>query len=111
MTKYTKFIEPTDGRVVAIKYVQAETKTKSGIILPTSDELKHMPQIMEITHVSKSLSHKWKPGDIIAIPMYSGIKVKLIDTEFSILDEAEILGEVIDIDEVKQMPGQIEMDV
>lgn len=120
--QYEKYIEPTAGRVVAVRWEEEEATTKSGIILVGNQENKQTPQIMELTHVAADLASTWQPGDIIAIPMYSGIKVKILENEFYILDEKEILGRVVtakednyihEVDQrvTDQLPGQMEFDL
>ncbi len=89
-------IKPLGDRVV-IKMLEAEEKTKSGIVLPGS--AKEKPQIAEIVAVGpgglvdgKEVKMEVKVGDKVIISKYSGTEVKIDDNEYTILRQSDILA-------------------
>ena len=91
-------IRPLADRVV-IKMVEAEEKTKSGIVLPGS--AKEQPQMAEVVEVGpggvvdgKEIKMELKVGDKELFSKYAGTEVKLDGQEFTILRQSDILAEV-----------------
>ena len=92
----TKF-RPLHDRVV-VKRIDAEEKTKGGIIIP--DTAKEKPQEGEIIAVGsgardesgKLVPLDVKAGDRILFGKYSGTEVKLNGEEHLIVREEDILG-------------------
>lgn len=89
-------IKPLADRVV-IKMVEAEEKTKSGIILTGS--AKEQPQMAEVVEVGpggmvdgKEVKMEVTKGDKIIFSKYSGTEVKLDGEEYIILRQNDILG-------------------
>ena len=89
-------IKPLADRVV-IKLVQAEERTKSGLILTASAQEK--PQIAEVVAVGpgglvdgKEVTMTVKVGDKVIISKYSGTEVKLDGCEYIIVKEDDILA-------------------
>lgn len=90
-------IQPLGERVV-IKVLEAEEKTKGGIILP--DTAKEKPQKGEIVAVGKGKllddgsvkALEVKVGDKVLFSKYSGSEVKVDDEEYLILKEEDILA-------------------
>lgn len=90
-------IEPLADRVV-IKPLEAEEKTKGGIILP--DTAKEKPQKGEVVAVGKGKllddgtvkSLEVKVGDKVLFGRYSGTEVKVDEEEYLILKEEDILA-------------------
>ena len=88
---------PLHDRVV-VRRVDAEEKTKGGIIIP--DTAKEKPQEGEVvavgpgrrTEEGKRIEIDVKKGDRILIGKYSGTEVKIDGTEYVILREEEVLG-------------------
>lgn len=91
-------IRPLADRVV-IKMVEAEEKTKSGIVLPGS--AKERPQMAEVVEVGpggvvdgKEIKMELKVGDKVLFSKYAGTEVKLDGQEFTILRQSDILAVV-----------------
>ena len=77
-------IRPLYDRII-VKRVEAETTTKSGLIIP--DTAKEKPIEGEVVAVGNG-----KVGDKILFGKYSGTEVKVEDTEHLIIREEDILG-------------------
>ena len=91
-------IRPLADRVV-LKRVEAEEKTKSGIVLPGS--AKEQPQMAEVVEVGpggvvdgKEIKMELKVGDKVLFSKYAGTEVKLDGQEFTILRQSDILAVV-----------------
>jgi len=88
---------PLHDRVV-VKRVEAETKTKGGIIIP--DTVKEKPAEGEIVAVGtgtrdesgKIVPLDVKVGDRILFGKWSGTEVKLDGVDLLIMKEADIMG-------------------
>jgi chaperonin GroES len=95
MTK-TNF-RPLHDRVV-VRRVEAEAKTKGGIIIP--DTAKEKPQEGEIVAIGtgvrdesgKIIALDVKAGDRILFGKWSGTEVKLDGEDLLIMKEADIMG-------------------
>jgi chaperonin GroES len=92
----TKF-RPLHDRVV-IKRVEAEDKSKGGIIIP--DSAKEKPQEGEVVAVGpggrdengKLIAMDLKAGDRVLFGKWSGTEVKLDGEELLIMKESDIMG-------------------
>ncbi len=91
-------IRPLADRVV-IKMVEAEEKTKSGIVLPGS--AKEQPQMAEVVEVGpggvvdgKEVKMELKVGDKVLFSKYAGTEVKLDGQEYTILRQSDVLAVV-----------------
>lgn len=89
-------IKPLADRVV-IKKIEAEEKTKSGIVLPGT--AKEQPQMAEVVEVGpggvvegKEIKMEVKIGDKVIFSKYAGTEVKLDGKEFTILKQSDILA-------------------
>ena len=89
-------IRPLGDRVL-IKRVEAEDKTKSGIILP--GQAKEQPQIAEViavgpggTFEGKEIKMEVSTGDRIIFAKYSGTEIKFDGEEYTILEQSKILA-------------------
>ncbi len=89
-------IKPLGDRVV-IKKLEAEEKTKSGIVLPT--QAKEQPQIAEVVAVGpggvvdgKEVKMEVKVGDKIIFSKYAGTEIKYDNVEYTILEQRNILA-------------------
>ncbi len=89
---------PLADRVV-LKQLEAEEKTKGGIILPESG--KEKPQQAEVVAVGpggvvdgKEIKMEVKKGDQVIYSKYSGTDVKLGDEEYIIVKQSDILAVV-----------------
>ena len=89
-------LTPLADRVV-LKMVEAEETTKGGIILTGS--AKEKPSVAEVIYVGpggtvdgKEVTMTVKPGDKVITSQYSGTKVTLEDTEYTIVRQSDILA-------------------
>ena len=89
-------LKPLCDRVV-IKQLEAEEKTKSGIVLPSGS--KEKPQQAEVLAVGpggmvdgKEIKMEVKVGDKIIYSKYAGTEVKLGEDEFIIVKQSDILA-------------------
>ncbi len=90
-------IKPLADRVV-IKLVEAEEKTKSGIILTATAQEK--PQIAEVVAVGPGKTGEdgvvvpvaLKVGDRVIAAKYAGTEVKLDGVEYTIISEKDVLA-------------------
>ena len=88
---------PLHDRVV-VKRIDAEEKTKGGIIIP--DSAKEKPQEGEVISVGKGKSNDEgkvfpldvKAGDRVLFGKYSGTEIKIDGEEYLIMREEEVLG-------------------
>ena len=89
-------IKPLADRVV-VKLVEAEEKTKTGIILTASAQEK--PQIAEVVAVGpggnvdgKEITMEVKVGDKVITSKYSGTEVKCDGEEYIVVRQNDILA-------------------
>jgi len=94
-------IRPLGDRIV-VEPLEAEEKTKGGIILP--DSAKEKPQEGKVVAVGKGkVGEDGKPvpmeikvGDKVLYGKYSGTEITIEDKEYIILKEEDILAVVED---------------
>ena len=90
-------LKPLGDRVV-IKLVEAEEKTKSGIVLPSS--AKEQPQMAEVVAIGADILNDDKKKDQIKVndrvifSKYAGTEVKIDGEEYTILKLNDILAVV-----------------
>src|SRR3954453_19400010 len=90
---------PLHDRVV-VRRIDAEEKTKGGIIIP--DTVKEKPQEGEVIAVGpgardeggKLIPVDLKVGDVVLFGTWSGTEVKIDGQELLIMKEADIMGVV-----------------
>ena len=89
-------LKPLCDRVV-IKQLDAEEKTKSGIVLPGTAQEK--PQQAEVVSVGpggvvdgKEIKMEVKAGNKVIYSKYAGTEVKLGEEEFIIVKQSDILA-------------------
>ncbi len=89
-------LRPLSDRVI-LKPLEAEEKTKSGIILPDSAQEK--PQEAEVVAVGpgkvkdgKRIEMTVGVGDKVIYPKYSGDDIKVDGVEYTIVEEEKILA-------------------
>lgn len=89
-------IKPLGQRVV-IKKLEAEEKTKSGIVL--TGAAKEKPQEAEVVAVGpgaivdgKKIEMEVKVGDKVLYSKYAGTEVKVLNDEYIILKQEDILA-------------------
>src|SRR6266513_5045836 len=98
---------PLHDRVV-VKRIEAEDKTKGGIIIP--DTAKEKPSQGEITAVGpggrdengKLIPIDLKVGDRVLFGKWSGTQVKLDGEEVLIMKESDIMGVLTDLSASKK---------
>ena len=94
-------ITPLGDRIL-VKPLEAEEKTKGGIILP--DTAKEKPQEGRVVAIGKGKvledgkvqPLEVKPGDKILYGKYSGTEIKLEDEEHLIIKEEDVLAIITD---------------
>ena len=102
----TKF-RPLHDRVV-VKRVDAEEKTKGGIIIP--DTVKEKPQEGEVVAVGpggrdeagKLIPIDLKPGNRVLFGKWSGTEVKIDGVEYLIMKESDIMGVLDEVEARKK---------
>ena len=89
------------GDKVVIKQMEAEEKTKSGIVLPTQS--KEKPQEAEVIAVGpggmvdgKEVKMQIKAGDRVIYSKYSGTEIKIDGEALIIVRQGDILAVVED---------------
>ncbi len=90
-------IKPLTDRVV-IKLIEAEEKTKTGILLTASAQEK--PQIAEVVAVGPGARNdkgelvpmELKVGDKVIAGKYTGTEVKVDGEEYTIVKQSDILA-------------------
>ncbi len=89
-------LKPLADRVV-VKMVEAEEKTKSGLILTGS--AKEKPEVAEVVAVGpggmvdgKEVKMTVKKGDKVITSKYSGTEVKMDGQEYNIVRQSDILA-------------------
>ena len=89
-------LKPLADRVV-VKMVEAEEKTKSGLILTGS--AKEKPEVAEVVAVGpggvvdgKEVKMTVKKGDKVITSKYSGTEVKVDGVEYNIVRQSDILA-------------------
>lgn len=89
-------LKPLGDRVV-LKFVEAEEKTKGGIILASA--AKEKPQIAEVIAVGageivdgKKVPMEVKVGDKVILGKYAGTEVKLDSEEYVVAKQSDILA-------------------
>lgn len=89
-------LKPLSNRVI-IKQVEAETTTKSGIILP--GQAKEQPQIAEVVAVGpgkvqdgQQVPMTVEVGNKVIFPKYKGSEIKFDGIEYIIIEEDDLLA-------------------
>jgi chaperonin GroES len=89
-------IKPLGDRVL-IKRLEAEEKTKSGIVLPGT--AKEQPQMAEVIAVGpggvvdgKEVKMEVKSGDKVIFSKYAGTDIKVEGEEYMLLPQKDILA-------------------
>lgn len=89
-------LKPLTDRVV-IKQIEAEEKTKSGIILSSAAQEK--PEVYEVIEVGpggivdgNDVIMEVEPGDKVITGKYSGTSVKIDGEEYTIVRQNDILA-------------------
>ena len=88
---------PLHDRVL-VKRIEAEEKTKSGLIIP--DSAKEKPMEGEVVSVGTGIRQEngtitpldVKAGDRILFGKWSGTEIKLENTDYIVMKESDIMG-------------------
>ncbi len=85
------------GERVVLKRLEAEEKTKSGILLPDSAKEKPQEALVVAVGPGKETDGKMskmqvKEGDKVIYAKYEGTEVKLDDVEYIIVDQKDIMA-------------------
>ncbi len=86
------------GEKVLIKRLEAETKTKGGIVLP--DNAKEKPQKGTVLAVGEGkllddgtrAKFQVKVGDTVLFTSYAGTEIKIDGEEVMLMDESDVLA-------------------
>ena len=97
MAKAAPKIRPL-GEKVLIKRLEAEEKTKGGIVLP--DNAKEKPQKGTVLAVGdgkllkdgKRAAFQVAKGDKVLFASYAGTEIKVEGEEYMLMDEADVLA-------------------
>jgi chaperonin GroES len=92
-------LEPLDDRIV-VKPMEAESKTKGGIVLP--DTAKEKPQKGTVISVGpgrvaddgKRIPPTVKKGDKVIYARYGGSEIDVDGKEYMILRESDVLAKI-----------------
>ncbi|MCX5675111.1 MAG: co-chaperone GroES [Planctomycetota bacterium] len=92
-------LEPLDDRIV-VKPMEAESKTKGGIVLP--DTAKEKPQKGTVISVGpgrvaddgKRIPPTVKKGDKVIYAKYGGSEIDVDGKEYMILRESDVLAKI-----------------
>ncbi|MBN1825232.1 MAG: co-chaperone GroES [Candidatus Eisenbacteria bacterium] len=93
-------IKPLNDRIL-VKRLEAEDKTKAGIIIPdTAKEKPNQGKVVAVGDGSKDKDGKRVPiqlkiGDRILFSSYAGTEVKLEEESYVILREDDIYGVIV----------------
>ena len=85
-------IKPFDDRVLIETEEVAESKSKSGIILP--DTAKEKPRKGKVVEVGtdEELAEKIKVGDIVVYAKFSGDEVEFEEEKYLLISRSDILA-------------------
>ncbi|NUN48897.1 MAG: co-chaperone GroES [Candidatus Brocadiae bacterium] len=92
-------IKPLDNRVV-IRPIEAESKTKGGIVLPdTAKEKSQKGEIVaagpgRLLESGERAKMSIQKGDKVLFGKYAGTEVKIDGQEYVIMKEDEVLGKI-----------------
>lgn len=92
-------VRPLEDRIL-IKAIEAEEKTKGGIVLP--DTAKEKPSKGEVVAVGrgklldngKIIEPSLKKGDKVLFGKYAGTEIKIDGVEYTIMRESEVLAKI-----------------
>ena len=87
-------IKPINDYVL-IKRIEAEEKTKSGIVLPS--QAKEQPQIAEVLAVgpgTDEVKMVVKKGDKVIFGQYGGMEIKFKDEDYKLVRQSDIYATI-----------------
>lgn len=87
-------IKPLADRVV-LKRMEAEEKTKSGIVLPgTAKEQPQLAEVLAVGSGTEEVKMEVEVGDQVIFSKYAGTEVKYDGEEYLIVSQKDILAVV-----------------
>ena len=85
-------IKPLGDRVL-IKRLEAEEKTKSGIVLPGSaQEQPQMAEVLAVGPGTEEVKMEVKAGDKVIFSKYAGTEIKLDGEDVILMSQKDILA-------------------
>lgn len=89
-------VKPLGDRVL-IKRLEAEEKTKSGIVLPGSAQEKpQMAQVVAVGPGTEEVKMEVKEGDKVIFSKYAGNEIKVDGEDLILMSQKDILAIVIE---------------
>ena len=89
-------VKPLGDRVL-IKRLEAEEKTKSGIVLPGSAQEKpQMAQVVAVGPGTEEVRMEVKEGDKVIFSKYAGNEIKVDGEDLILMSQKDILAIVIE---------------
>jgi chaperonin GroES len=95
-----KTIQPFGERVL-VKLVEAPQQTASGLYLPDTSKERPSEGLITALGEGSTLSEKLAVGDQILFQKFAGTEIKLDDGSYVLLSESDILGRVVEVDQVQ----------
>ena len=86
-------LTPLGDRVV-LKQLEAETTTKSGIVLTTATQEKPQEEVVAVGPGTEDVKMEVSVGQKVIYSKYAGTEVKLEDEEYIIVKQNDILAVV-----------------
>jgi len=84
-------IRPVNGKLV-VKEIEAEEKTKSGIILVDNSSKAEKSNLAKVVNVSSDLADTFKVGQEIIITDYAGTNIKHEDEKLLVISHLDVLA-------------------
>lgn len=94
-----KTIQPLGDRAL-VKVIDAPTQTASGLYIP--DTSKERPTEGEVVAVGDGevIAEKLAVGEHVLFQKFAGTEIKLDDGQYVILNESDILGRIVEVEQV-----------
>lgn len=100
-----KTIQPFGDRVL-IKPVEPRTQTASGLYIPDTSREGPGEGVIVAIGEGSPLQEKLSVGDQILYQKFSGTEIKLEDATYVLLGESDILGRVVELDQISTSISQ-----
>jgi chaperonin GroES len=88
-------VKPMDDRVL-VSFVEAETKTTSGIIIPDTAKEKPTTGKVEAVGTDEELQKLLKVGDKVLFGKYGGEEISFDGKDYKIIQRSDILAVIED---------------
>ncbi len=99
-----RMIQPLGDRVM-VRVIEPKQQTASGLYLPESAKDGPREGVIVAIGEGSTLNERLADGDQILFQRFAGTEVKLEDSIYVLLAEADILGRVIEGDYLTNAPG------